>query len=71
MEIIFRHFPCDAHGCSNYIEVPTHIAKKVMKPNGTIMPHVEVLCRSCQDWWSWNIDYGTQAELEYFLPPPR
>ncbi len=71
MEIIYRHFPCDAYGCPNYINVPTDIAKKVMRPCGTIMPHDEVLCQTCQDWWSWNIDHELEVELPYFLPPPR
>ena len=68
MEIVYRYFSCDGL-CGRYIEIPHNIAKKIMKPNGTILKHDEVLCPECQDWWSWNIDYQTE-EVLYLLPPP-
>jgi hypothetical protein len=68
MEIIYRFFPCDGL-CGNYVEIPDTIARNVMKPNGTILPHKEILCQFCQEWWAWNIDY--EIEPQYLLPPPR
>jgi hypothetical protein len=55
--------------CGQYVEIPHNIAKKVMKPNGTIISHDEVLCMECQDWWAWNVDYD--CEQQYLLPSPR
>ena len=73
MEIVYRYFPCDGL-CGRYIAVPSRIANKVMKPNGTILPHDEVLCPSCQEWWSWHVDYKNidyESEPQHLLPPPR
>ena len=62
MEVVYRYFPCDGM-CGRYIEVPTTIACSLMKPNGTILPHEEILCIDCQNWITWIIDYDAQLLL--------
>lgn len=55
MNSIYRYFPCDGM-CGRYIEVPAHIARRVMKPNGTIMLHDEVLCATCEMWIEFELE---------------
>ena len=55
MEIVYRYFPCDAM-CGRYIEVPDNIARRIMRPNGKILPHDEVLCQSCQMWIEFEVE---------------
>lgn len=62
MEVVYRYFPCDGM-CGRYIEVPTTIARSLMKSNGTILPHEEILCIDCQNWITWIIDYDAQLLL--------
>lgn len=61
-EIVYRYFPCDGL-CGTYLKIPTKIARSIMKSNGTILPHEEVLCLSCQNWVAWEIDYAQQICL--------
>ncbi len=59
-----RYFPCDGL-CGSFIEVPAHIAAKVMKPNGTILPHDDVYCDDCTLWW-----YLHMEDQQVLLLPP-
>ena len=63
MEIVYRYFPCDGQ-CGRYIEVPTAIARSLMKPNGIILPHEEVLCPLCLLWVELEIELMLKFPVE-------
>ncbi len=56
MDTVYRHFPCDGL-CGTYIDIPAKIARELMKPNGTILPHEPIFCECCRWWWTLTIDH--------------
>ena len=64
---------CTTNGCHHIFDecIPSAhdaggvatIACSLMKPNGTILPHEEILCIDCQNWITWIIDYDAQLLL--------
>ena len=62
-EIVYRKFPCDGM-CGRYINVPTHIARQLMKPNGTIIRHEAVFCPDCTIWLLESLEFQVAIYLE-------
>jgi hypothetical protein len=49
MEAPYRLVPCDGL-CGNYFHFDMADARKILKPNGDILPHPEMYCKACRDY---------------------